>query len=201
MTQAARKSVEVRKEELEPEADALVEAIGRRARNLYETRQLLCTEAVVIALNAALRGGLSEAKAVAMAAPFCVALGESGCMCGALSGAVLASGLILGKHQPHRHRREIRESARQLHDAFKAANGSTCCRVISNGLRSDRKAHFRRCATLTAEAAEMAAGLILQKRPDLIREADSSFLGGRQSAVGGAVLRVFRYFFSRTWYS
>lgn len=47
-------------------------------------------------LHKALRGGLSDAQAAAIAAPFSIALGDSGCICGALSGAVLACGLLAG---------------------------------------------------------------------------------------------------------
>jgi hypothetical protein len=82
-------------QQLGVEAEALITAISSRAQNLYLTRQLLCTEAVVVALNHGLNGGLSEAQAVAMAAPFCAAMGESGCSCGALSGAEMACGLFL----------------------------------------------------------------------------------------------------------
>ncbi|MEJ2040676.1 MAG: C-GCAxxG-C-C family protein, partial [Desulfosarcinaceae bacterium] len=69
--------------------EALIAQIRQRAHNLYQTRQMLCTEAVLVALNHGLGGDLTEAQAVAMAAPFCAALGVSGCLCGALSGAVL----------------------------------------------------------------------------------------------------------------
>lgn len=55
-----------------PLAEQLIAQITERARNLYQTRQLLCTEAVVVALNHGLDGGLTDAQAVAMAAPFCV---------------------------------------------------------------------------------------------------------------------------------
>ena len=83
----------------DPQAEALIAQIKKRAENLYQTRQLLCTEAVVVTLNKALNGGLSDAQAVAVAAPFSIALGDSGCICGALSGAVLACGLFVGKDQ------------------------------------------------------------------------------------------------------
>jgi C_GCAxxG_C_C family probable redox protein len=119
------------REKSETDAEALVARIRERARNLYQTRQMLCTEAVVAALNHGLHGGLTDAQATAMAAPFSAALGDSGCLCGALSGAVMASGLLIGKDQPHRHRQDMRDSARQLHDTFKLANGATCCRVLS----------------------------------------------------------------------
>ena len=176
------------------EAEALIAQIRERARNLYLTRQLLCTEAVMVALNHGLKGGLSDAQAVAMAAPFSAAMGESGCMCGALSGAIMASGLFLGNERPHRHRREIRNSARQLHDRFKAVNGATCCSVLSRKVKHDKNDHFLHCADLTAESAELAARLILRKRPELLKQANNNFLLKRQSMMSGALSRLIQFF-------
>jgi hypothetical protein len=49
---------EVEKEaKLGPEAEALIARMRQRARNLYLTRQLLCTEAVVVSLK---HGSASE---------------------------------------------------------------------------------------------------------------------------------------------
>ena len=182
------------KEKFNASAEALIGRIRDRARNLYETRQLLCTEAVVSAMNHGLNGGLSDAQATAMAAPFSVAMGESGCLCGALSGAVLSSGLLLGQKHPYCHRKAIQEASRQLHDAFKAANGATCCRALSKQVRHDKKAHFHQCSGLTAQAAEMAARLVLEKRPELVARVNNAFLNKRQSVVGGALLRLVRLF-------
>lgn len=176
------------------QTEALIAQLKERARNLYLTRQLLCTEAVLVTLNQGLDGGLSEAQAIAMAAPFSLALGDSGCICGALSGAIMASGLFLGNDRPYHHRREIRDSARQLHDAFKTANGAACCRVLTRKVRHDKKVHFQQCGDLTAEAADMAARLILQKRPELMNRVNYGFLTRRQSMIGGALLRLVHHF-------
>lgn len=157
----------------DPRAEALIARIKKRAGNLYQTRQFLCAEAVVVSLNKTLNGGLSDTQAVAVAAPFSIALGDSGCICGALSGAVLACGLFVGDDQSHRHCRRRRKSARQLHDAFKAAYGATCCRILSRSVRHNRQAHFKHCTHLTEGAAEMAARLILYQRTELIRCIDS----------------------------
>lgn len=172
--------------------ETVVEQIRERARNLYLSRQFLCAEAVVVTLNNGLDGGLTEAQAVAVSAPFCIAMGESGCLCGALSGAVLGTGLFLADGRPHRHRSAMRDSARQLHDAFKRANGATCCRVLTKHLRNDPAAHFRQCAELTAMAAELAARLILTQRPGLMNRAGSPYLSQRQSVVGGVWRRLVR---------
>jgi C_GCAxxG_C_C family probable redox protein len=175
------------------QTETVIAQIRERARNLFETRQMLCTEAVVVALNHGLDGGLTDAQVVALTAPFCMGLGESGCMCGALSGAVMATGLFLGKDRPYPNRGDMRDSARQLHDAFKASNGATCCRVLSKKVKHDKKAHLQQCADLTAESAEMAARLILQKRPELIDRLNNGFIVKRQSGIGGALLRLYHY--------
>lgn len=170
-----------------------IAGLRESALNLFQTRQYLCTEAVVIALNKGLNGGLTESQSLAMAAPFCIALGQSGCICGALSGAVMASGLFLGQENTYRRRNEMRLVAGQLHEAFRTANGSTCCRVLTKNVKDDRKAHFNQCAALTAESTELAARLILHERSGLLKNANMSFLAKRSSRIGGALSRLFRY--------
>ncbi|SMC56442.1 C_GCAxxG_C_C family probable redox protein [Desulfocicer vacuolatum DSM 3385] len=177
-----------------PAAAHLVVSLKEYARNLYETRQLLCSEAVLVALNKGLNGGLTEEQAVAMAAPFCVAMGDSGCLCGALSGAVLGAGLFIGNSRPYSHRREMRKSGLALHNAFKAANGATCCRVLSRKVKHDKKAHFKQCAGLTADATEMAALLILDKRPELLQAFDSPVTLKKHGRLGGMMAYLSRWF-------
>ncbi len=175
-----------------PRSEALIAQIKKRARNLYLTRQLLCTEAVLVTLNKGLDGGLSDSQAVSMAAPFCIALGESGCICGALSGAILACGLFVGNGRPYHLRRSMREGARELHDAFKSSHGATCCRVLCRGVTHDQKAHFQQCANLTADAAEMAARLILYKRPELVLPSDNGFLQKKDTIISGMMAWLLR---------
>ena len=182
------------KAKIDSDADELVAHVRERARNLFQTRQMLCAEAVVVALNHGLNGGLTDAQALAMSAPFCTALGKSGCLCGALSGAVMVSGLILGKDRPYYKRKDLRNSARQLHDAFKASRGSTCCRMLTKKVMYDKKAHFRMCTGLTTEATELAARLILLKRPEIMHRVNNRFLAKRQSNIGGTILRLFHIF-------
>lgn len=179
---------------LTPQAEALVEQIRDRAKHLYVTRQLLCAEAVMVTLNQGLEGGLTKEQAIAMAAPFSVAMGGSGCMCGALSGAVMGCGLILGSTS-RSGRTAGRGHARTLHDAFKAAHGATCCRVITRKVKQDPKAHFQQCAEVTARAAEMAARLILSRRPELVSEKD--FFPRQESKVSFNLVRLLGFFQGR----
>lgn len=173
--------------------ERIVEQIRERASNLFLTRQFLCAEAVMVSLNRRLGGGLKESQAVTLAAPFCSSLGDSGCICGALSGAVMATGLFLGNRRTPRRRKQMRESARLLHDEFKVSNGATCCRVLSREVRHDRKARFYRCAELTAQAAEMAARLIIRERPELLLREEDTISLKKESKLKGTFLVIRRF--------
>ncbi|MCF8107006.1 MAG: C-GCAxxG-C-C family protein [Desulfohalobiaceae bacterium] len=183
----------------EPELEARIQLLSERARNLFQTRQYLCSEAVVVTLNHGLSGGLTESQAVSLAAPFSMALGGSGCLCGALSGGVIASGLFLGREQPHRHRRAIRNKSKQLHDAFRAANGATCCRVLCKHVKQDKSAHFRQCAALTAGATELAARLIFHERPELLNHSTHCDPAKRPFRVSGFFIRLYHYLTVQTF--
>lgn len=178
----------------DPETDALIDRIGQRAGYLFKYRRMRCAEAVVVALNQEFNGGLTDTQAAAVAAPFSEALGGSGCLCGALSGAVLAAGLLLGQVRPDGPRKHIRAFSRRLHDGFRTANGGTCCRVLSKPVLHDRNAHFRQCTQLTANTAVMAARMLLQAHPLLAARARHRWLDQRPPSLRGVWGRMTHYF-------
>jgi C_GCAxxG_C_C family probable redox protein len=149
-----------------PTSEALISAIRQEALDLYYAHKYWCSEAVLVALNRGLDGGLNDAQAIAMAAPFSRAMGETGCLCGALSGAVMGIGLLLGQDRPYRRRKQMRSYARRVHDGFLAANGSTCCRFLSRKVKHDKKAQVRHCADLVEQAVVLAAQLVVEKQPE-----------------------------------
>ncbi len=178
-----------------PTIESRISAIQKLALDLYVTQKFWCSEAVLVALNRCLNGGLSDAQALAIGAPFSKAMGNSGCMCGAVSGAVMAVGLILGQSHPYRHRRNLRHSARRLHDQFISRYGSTCCRVLTRHVSQDKKALVAQCADHVAHAARMAAQLILERQPDraaMVRPKPSVWPGVKVMGM----LRRARYFFT-----
>ena len=169
-----------------------IRQIRDRAENLFRTRQYHCAEAILVAMNRGFRGGLSESQAVALASGLTHGLGGSGCMCGAVSGAVLALGLLVGGDHPHRNRSRVRRASAALHDRFKAAHGSTCCRVLTRKGEKAGRARFDRCGAFTGDGAEMAARLVLEFRPELARTADPDVAEKRDSRLVGFLLRVSR---------
>jgi C_GCAxxG_C_C family probable redox protein len=168
-----------------PGTEQLVLMIGKRAENLYLTGQLLCSEAVLAAMNRGLRGGLPEGMDIRLASALPIGLGNSGCTCGALSGAALALGLFLGRDRPGAFNgRQAMPAANLLHNRFKGLFGSTCCRVLTQKVKHNQKEHFKQCGRMTGQAAELAALLVLEKRPELVEGADLGYLEATDTWLG-----------------
>jgi C_GCAxxG_C_C family probable redox protein len=162
----------------------LIERIGERAANLFRTRQLWCSEAVLSVVNRSLGGDLPDDLALRLGAGLGEGIGGSGCACGALTGGALAIGLFCGTAGTGLHRsRGARERSRRLHDWFKARYGSTCCRVLTKALVQGTEAHFDRCAEKVAGTAAMTAELILETQPDLLARADWDYLNQKDGRL------------------
>ena len=171
---------------LHPSIAQAAERIGERAANLFSTRQLWCSGAVLVVLNQALGGDLSQETAIRLAAGLGDGMGGSGCLCGGLNGGALALGLFLGSGRlAPGGDRKVLEATHYLHDQFKAAFGSTCCRVLTRrDAEPGAESHSRACTLRTAKAAELTAALILDQRPDLLDDIDWPYLNHKDGPIG-----------------
>jgi C_GCAxxG_C_C family probable redox protein len=180
-------------------SDELVALIRRRAENLFETYQLLCSEAVFFVINQALKGGVSPDTAIRLASAFPDGVGGAGCMCAAFSGALMALGLFVGRRGPDgRGRKEIRAKGRELHDLFRSEFSTICCKILTKKVRDDHRALFKQCTTHTGEAAELAARLILKARPDLLEQADWDFLSVQNGLLPKSLFAWSKTFFDKS---
>ncbi len=171
-------------------SEELLDLIRRRAENLFETHQLLCSEAVLHVLNQGLGGGLPPDTAVRLASGFGEGIGRTGCMCGAFAGAMMGLGLFLGRQGVNGNgSKRVLAKAKELHRRFSSEFGATCCRILTKKVEPNRRALFSQCGNQTGEAAEMAARIILEARPDLIHQADREFLGVQDSKLAASMNR------------
>lgn len=162
------------------EIDELVQLAVDRAENLFDKHKLCCSEALLVVMNQAFGGGLSSEAALQIGSAFCHGMGGAGCSCGAMSGGVAALGVFLGPHSKDGLRKKKFEKiVRKLHDQFRERNRVACCRVLTKKVKHDRKAHHASCLDLTSGGAELAVRLLLEARPDLIKNADLDFLLSR----------------------
>jgi len=138
----------------------LAASIGFNARALYGSGGLSCAEALLTVINHEFDGGLSRDCVMALSTGFCGGIGDAGDVCGALTGAVMAQGLILGRGESPIRGDDARKAARELLDRFVARHGSTCCKVLcaARDPESDLKGP---CLEYVETAATLCAELIL----------------------------------------
>jgi len=141
-------------------AKELIEKIGRDARELYGNGSMCCSEAVLTVINREFDGGLSEEVAIALSKGFCGGIGDAGCVCGALAGAVMAQSLILGKGPLPVEDEPVRKASKELHDRFSARHGSICCRILSKD-RDPNSESKGICLDYVESAANICAHLLL----------------------------------------
>jgi C_GCAxxG_C_C family probable redox protein len=118
-------------------------------------------------------------------------MGEAGCTCGALSGAIMGLGLLLGPHSREGlSKKKIRELAKAMHDRFQEKFSSTCCRVLIQPFDKDRKGRTKFCGNLTGSAAALAAELLLETRPELVHRLQKDYLSRRDSKISGLLQKL-----------
>ena len=99
-----------------------------------------------------------------MATGFCSGLSRSGGMCGALTGAVLAIGLVLGRDEASESVDDCYRATREMMDGFIEAFGADTCETLTGcHLGTDEgQARFRaenmheRCLEFVAGATRLA---------------------------------------------
>lgn len=176
---------------LDRSVDALVKKIRHRSENLFMTKQLMCSEAVLTVLNQGLNGRLSPGTAVRLTSGLPEGFGGSGCTCGALSAGVISLGLFLGRNGPgFFNNRTVYRASRELHDWFRASFGATCCRVLTKNIKLGSKRYYQLCAQKAGTVAEQVARLILEQKPELIGKADWTYVNRTDSNIGGRIRQL-----------
>ena len=124
-----------------------------------------CSEAVLSSIRDNFELDI-PALVISMASGFPVGIGRSKCLCGAVSGGVMALGLFFGRTQQEDPKVEKNlEVAKELHDFFKGANGKNtlCCRVLTKEFDMNKGEHKEQCIAYTGLVAEKVAQIIIRE--------------------------------------
>jgi C_GCAxxG_C_C family probable redox protein len=169
----------------------IIKLVGQRAENLYENHKLCCSESLLLVLNHGFEGGLTSGQAKQLGAGFCGGMGDAGCTCGALSGAIMGLGLLVGPHaKSGPSKKKFRALSKKMHDRFHKKFSSTCCRVLIEPYDKDKKGRSHFCSTLTATTAVLAAELLLEFDPKLAKHAQKDFLASKDSKISGFLKKL-----------
>ncbi len=152
---------------------------GERAEYYFSARNLSCSEASLLVINRVFGGVLTDDQAVSLGSGFGGGIGDSGCVCGAISGAVMALGFFLGPGRKGAlSKKRLRRLVGKFHERFREESGTVCCRDLVADFRGDRKGRAVFCRELTGRCTEDAVSIILLERPELAAKADMKFLKG-----------------------
>jgi C_GCAxxG_C_C family probable redox protein len=89
-------------------------------------------------------------------------VGESGCMCGALTGSIAALNMVKGRATNQLPRDEAYELAKEFTDRFTVKYGATCCRAL-NQFPFETKEHLVNCLKITGNTSKILMELLLEK--------------------------------------
>lgn len=133
-----------------------VSEIRKIAEGYFERGEFFCSEAVVKTINDELGKPFSD-EVTKLASGFPIGVGKSGCLCGAVSGGVMALGMVYGRCHGEAMHEDMFKHAADLNDRIKELYKSTCCRVMTRNFEfqsPERKAH---CIKITGEVAAYIA--------------------------------------------
>lgn len=138
--------------------------IRKDAQDLFRGG-FFCSEAVVSAIRSNFELDIPE-EVIAMASGFPVGIGRSKCLCGAVSGGVMALGIFFGRTKQGDPKVEKNlEVAKELHDWFKEENGknSLCCRILTKEFDMKQGEHKEQCIYFTGLVAGKVAEIVVRE--------------------------------------
>lgn len=117
--------------------------ISRKLAKKYFQKGYNCAQSVMLSASKAL-GVHVPAGVVESASAFSGGIGRSGCLCGALAGAVMLIGYFSPKNE---------KEASEFFQIFKEKFQSSCCRVLRSDMDFEDPAVRKHCAKITEETA------------------------------------------------
>ncbi|MPN04819.1 hypothetical protein SDC9_152067 [bioreactor metagenome] len=141
-----------------------VNEIQKTAEDLFRNG-FFCSEAVVSAIRSHFELDFPE-EVIALASGFPIGIGRSKCLCGAVSGGVMALGMFFGRTvQKDPKVEKTLAVSKELHDYFKEANGkgSLCCRVLTKEFDMSKGEHKEQCIRFTGLVAAKVAGIVIRE--------------------------------------
>ena len=144
-----------------------IDKIKREAEEIFRLGGFYCSEAIVSSIRKNIAPEM-PIELVAAASGFPIGVGRSKCMCGAISGAVIALGYFFGRVQPTtptdpksqkciQLAYELQESFRKNHD------GVLCCHIHVKDLDLANGEHRPQCIAFTGEMAQKTAEIIARE--------------------------------------
>lgn len=127
--------------------------VARSTAGNYFKEGYNCAEAIFLTFREFLAPEI-DPKMVRLLTGFGSGVGEAGCMCGALSGAICSINLVAGRRDNTESRDCAYDYAKEFHDRFVAKFGTTCCRGL-NPHPFETREHLTNCLKITGNTGKL----------------------------------------------
>jgi C_GCAxxG_C_C family probable redox protein len=148
--------------------DQLPVEVRNKAGNFFK-EGYNCAEAIFLTYQPLLAPEI-DSSLVRLFTGYGSGVGESGCMCGALTGSIAALNMIKGRTSNQVSRDEAYELAKEFTDRFTEKYGVTCCRAL-NPHPFESKEHLVNCLKITGNTSKLMMEFLLEKGLYLPEEA------------------------------
>ncbi|MDB8789102.1 C-GCAxxG-C-C family protein [Romboutsia sp. 1001216sp1] len=135
--------------------------IRKIGEGYFERGEFYCSEAVVKTINDALGNPFSD-DITKLASGFPIGIGKAGCLCGAVSGGVMALGMVYGRKHGEPMNEDMFKRSSGLHDHIKELYKSTCCRVMTRNFEFVSEERRQHCIKITGEVCEYVAKTLME---------------------------------------
>ena len=144
-----------------------IKKVRHDAEEAFRLTGFYCTEALFTSIRKNIDPNM-PASLISAASGFPIGVGRSRCMCGAVSGGVLALGYFFGRKDPSSDNNEQGEKCLALVNEMQAAfrknhKDTLCCSIHVQGLDLGSGEHRAQCIRFTGECAAITAGIIARE--------------------------------------
>ncbi len=140
-----------------------INKIKSDAESLYREGKFFCSEAIVCSIKNNFDLDMPD-EMIAMASGFPIGIGKSKCVCGAVSGGVMALGYFFGRTQGGDPKvQDTLKLAYELQEGFRKNHKVLCCKVLTKGFDMASAEHKDQCVAFTGEIAEKTAEIIVRE--------------------------------------
>lgn len=139
----------------------IIDKSRKTAEGYFSRGEFFCSESVVHTINQLLGSPLPH-QITKLASGFPIGLGKSGCLCGAVSGGVIALGIAYGRNHGEAMNQKMFPLSARLHDFINKQYGSTCCRVLIKDYDFGSPERKKHCVRITGEVAAFVTEVLLK---------------------------------------
>lgn len=138
--------------------------VYENAGALFQKGDFFCSEAVVATMRSTFDENM-PVEIIATASGFPVGVGRQKCMCGAISGGIIALGYFFGRTTPADPKvNKTLALTAELHSIFREKNKVACCSILTKGMDMASGEHKEQCIRFTSEMAKETARIIAREK-------------------------------------